>query len=226
MFRDRHEAGRMLAAELVKLPMTRPIVLALPRGGVPVGAEIARALKAPLDVVVVRKVGAPGNPELAVAAIVGGDPPDVVFNDDIVDAYALDSAALRILIDAERPELQRRARAYGSGRPPLPVAGRTAILVDDGVATGATMKAAIRALKRRAPCEIVLAIPVAPPETVGELAVEADRVVCLNQPASFLALGYYYRSFPQLEDNEVVALLEASREEWEARGNAVDGGDR
>ena len=136
-------------------------MLALPRGGVPVASEIAEALEAPLDIVIVRKVGAPGNPELAVAAIIDGDPPDVVLNREIVEAYGLDDAALRALVSHERPELERRRQAYLGGRKPLSVAGRTVILVDDGAATGTTMKVAIRALKRRAPREIVVALPVA-----------------------------------------------------------------
>jgi putative phosphoribosyl transferase len=182
-------------------------VLALPRGGVPVGAEIARAIKAPLDLVIVRKVGAPGNSELAVAAIVDGNPPDVVLNREIVEAYGLDEVTLETMADRERPELERRRRVYRAGRPPLPIAGRTAILVDDGAATGTTMKVAIRALKRRSSSEIVIALPVAPPETVAELGREADRIVCLSEPSRFHALGYHYREFPQLTDEEVVETL-------------------
>jgi putative phosphoribosyl transferase len=207
MFRDRHEAGRQLGIELAKLNLHEPVVLALPRGGVPVAAEVAKALDAPLDLIIVRKVGAPGNPELAVAAIVDGDPPDVVLNREIVEAYSLDDDELAALIKRERPELERRRLAYRGERPPLSVAGRTAIVVDDGAATGTTMKVAIRALERRSAREIIVAIPVAPPDTVADLAREADRVVCLSQPARFLALGYHYRSFPQLSDEEVTAAL-------------------
>jgi putative phosphoribosyl transferase len=207
MFRDRQEAGRKLADQLLALKIPDPVVLALPRGGVPVAAEIAAALQAPLDLVIVRKVGAPGNPELAVAAIVDGDPPDIVLNREIVEEYGLDEEELGSLVSRERPELERRRRAYSSGRRPLSVAGKTVILVDDGAATGTTMKVAIRALRRRSPREIMIALPVAPSETVAELGREADRIVCLSKPTRFLALGYHYRDFPQLTDEEVVKLL-------------------
>ena len=213
MFRDRQEAGQKLGASLDLLQLKDPIVLALPRGGVPVAAEVAKALKAPLDLVIVRKVGAPGNPELAVAAIVDGDPPDVVLNREIVEAYALDDSALRVLIAQERPELERRRAAYRGKELPLSVAGKTVIVVDDGAATGTTMKVAIRALKRRSPRKIIVALPVAPVDTADELAQEAD-LICLNQPARFRALSYYYGNFPQLSDNEVLDIMAL------ARGNA------
>jgi len=207
MFWDRQEAGRKLAGELVKLKLTDPAVLALPRGGVPVAAEIAAALNAPLDLIIVRKVGAPGNPELAVAAIVDGDPSDIVLNREIVEAYGLGHSELRRLVAQERPELERRRTAYTQGRKPLSTAGKTVILVDDGSATGTTMKVAIRALKRRSPREIVVALPVAPPDVAADLAQEADRVVCLSKPVRFRALGHHYRSFPQLTDEEVLSTL-------------------
>jgi putative phosphoribosyl transferase len=207
MFRDRQEAGWKLGIELDKLQLHDPVVLALPRGGVPVSAEVAKALNAPLDLVIVRKVGAPGNPELAVAAIVDGDPPDIVLNREIIEAYALDDSDLDALVRKEIPELKRRRLAYRGKRQPLSVTGKTAIIVDDGAATGTTMKVAIRALKRRSAREIIVAIPVAPPETVAELAQEADRIVCLSQPARFQALGYHYLSFPQLSDEDVTAAL-------------------
>lgn len=207
MFRDRQEAGRKLAEELARLKLPDPVVLALPRGGVPVAAEIADALKAPLDLVIVRKVGAPGNPELAVAAIVDGNPPDVVLNREIVEAYDLDDAALRFLVSQERPELERRRIAYLGDRRPLSTANKTVILVDDGAATGTTMKVAIRAIKRRSPREIIVALPVAPSDILAALAEEADRTICLSKPARFFALSYHYRNFPQLSDGEVVSLL-------------------
>lgn len=210
MFRDRQEAGQKLGASLDLLQLKDPIVLALPRGGVPVAAEVAKALKAPLDLVIVRKVGAPGNPELAVAAIVDGDPPDVVLNREIVEAYALDDSALRVLIAQERPELERRRAVYRGKDLPLSVAGKTVIVVDDGAATGTTMKVAIRALKRRSPRKIIVALPVAPMDTADELAQEAD-LICLNQPARFRALSYYYGNFPQLSDNEVLDIMALAR---------------
>ncbi len=212
MFRDRQEAGQLLASDLVELRLRDPVVLALPRGGVPVAAEISKALGAPLDLIIVRKVGAPGNSELAVAAIVDGDPSDVVLNREIVEVYGLDNADLAALVNKERPELDRRRVAYRGNSRPVSIAGKTAILVDDGAATGTTMKVAIRALKHRSPREIVVALPVAPPDTVEELLQEADRMVCLSQPAHFRALSYYYRNFPQLTDEDVVsALLDANQ---------------
>jgi putative phosphoribosyl transferase len=144
---------------------------------------------------------------LAVAAIVDGNPPDIVLNREIIETFGLDDVTLGIMADRERPELERRRRAYRAGRPPLPIHGKTAILVDDGAATGTTMKVAIHALKRRSPREIVVALPVAPPEAVAELEQEADRIVCLSEPSSFQALGYHYREFPQLTDEEVVGIL-------------------
>ena len=195
MFRDREEAGVKLGLELSRLQLHQPIVLALPRGGAPVAVEVARALNAPLDLLIVRKVGAPGNPELAVAAIVDGDPGDVVLNREIVETYALDESELRVLIANERPELERRRAAYRGKTTPISIAGKTAIIVDDGAATGTTMKIAIRALERRSPREIVVAIPVSPQETVAALEQEADRVVCLSQPARFQTLGHHYLRF-------------------------------
>ena len=212
MYRDRTHAGRELAAELAALDLPNPIVLALPRGGVPVGVEIAKTLGARLDLIIVRKVGAPDNAELAVAAIVDGDPPDIVLNREVVEAYRLDEAQISALVRNERPELERRRAAYRGGRHPLSVEGRTAILVDDGAATGTTMKVAVRALKRRAPREIIVALPVAPAETVADLRQVADRVICLATPARFMALGYHYQSFPQLADDEVIAGLREAAE--------------
>ncbi len=207
MFRDRREAGRVLAAEIAMTAPDRPVVLALPRGGLPVAAEIARALKAPLDILVVRKVGAPDNPELALAALVDGDPPDLVANDEIVAAYGLDPAGLEALVRNERPELERRRQTYRGTRKPVDVAGRTVILVDDGVATGTTVKAALRALARRRPARVILAVPVAPPEVIAALTREADLVVCPRQPDRFRALSLHYRDFPQLTDREVLEIL-------------------
>lgn len=207
MFRDRTEAGRLLAAEVAALAPHDPIVLALPRGGVPVAFEVAKALDARLDLVIVRKVGAPGNPELAVAAIVDGDPPDVVLNHEIVEAHGLREDDLDALIARERPELERRRALYRGDRQPLSVTGKTVILVDDGAATGATMKVAVRAIKRRLPARIIVALPVASEEAVAELSHEAVRIVCLAKPSRFRALGHHYREFRQLSDQEVLDLL-------------------
>lgn len=219
MFRDRNEAGRKLAGELAKLKLVDPVVLALPRGGVPVAVEIANALKAPLDLIIVRKVGAPGNPELAVAAIVDGNPPDVVLNREIVEAYNLDDSELRMLVDRERPELERRRITYLGGREPVPMTDKIVILVDDGAATGATMKVAIRAIKRRSPREIIVALPVAPADTLAELADEAHTVICLSKPARFFALGYHYHDFPQISEEEVNSLLNSHATDKPASAN-------
>jgi putative phosphoribosyl transferase len=223
MFRDRKEAGERLGIELARLGLYQPIVLALPRGGVPVAAEVAKALGAPLDLLIVRKVGAPGNPELAVAAVVDGNPPDVVLNREIVEAYSLDDADLAALVALERPELERRRIAYKGNRKSLSVAGKTVVLVDDGAATGTTMKVAIRALRHRAPMEIVVAVPVSPADTLAELAQEADRVVCLSQPGRFRALGYHYLRFPQLSDSEVIAAMDEAAQLHKIRRRDVAG---
>ena len=217
MFRDRIQAGQLLAADVAKLDLKEPIILALPRGGVPVAAEIARTLAAPLDLVIVRKVGAPGNPELAIAAIVDGNPPDVVLNQEIIEALGLGDEELAWQVRQEQPELERRRLAYRGKRQPRSVTGRTVVLVDDGAATGTTMKAAVRALKRRSPAKIIVALPVAPPDTVQDLAREADIVVCLHQPPDFRALGYHYRDFRQLADDQVIGLLDDARRASAAR---------
>lgn len=208
MFQSRQQAGLELAQELLRLQLDGPVVLALPRGGAPVAAEIAYLLKAPLDLLIVQKVGAPGNPELAVAAIVEGDPADVVLNREMVEAFGLDDSELRALVARERPELERRRLAYRGHRRRLrSTTGKTVILVDDGAATGITMKVAVRAIRRRSPREIVVALPVAPPDVVTELAREADRVVCVRQPVRFVALSHHYRDFPRLSDEEVIQAL-------------------
>ncbi|TIW90044.1 MAG: phosphoribosyltransferase [Mesorhizobium sp.] len=223
MFRDREDAGVKLGLELSRLQLHHPIVLALPRGGVPVAVEVAKALHAPLDLLIIRKVGAPGNPELAVAAIVDGDPGEVVLNREIVETYALDESELRVLIANERPELERRRAAYRWKTRPISIAGKTAIIVDDGAATGTTMKIAIRALKRRSPREIVVAIPVSPQETVVELEQEADRVVCLSQPGQFRALGHHYLRFPRLSDNDVVFAMDEAAQLYKTGQRHVSG---
>jgi len=219
MFHDRQHAGRLLAAELAKLKLQQPVVLALPRGGVPVAAEVAKALGAPLDLVIVRKVGAPGNPELAVAAIVDGDPPDIVLNREIIEAYRLEDDELAMLVKQERPELERRRLAYRGDRKAVSISRKTAIVVDDGAATGTTMKVALRALKHRSPREIIIALPVAPPDTVEELRPEAGRVVCLSQPRRFQALGYHYLSFTQLSDDEVIGIVRATEADHRRTGS-------
>jgi putative phosphoribosyl transferase len=209
MFADRADAGRRLAARLVRLAGTDIAVLALPRGGVAVGFEIAAALNAPLDLVLVRKIGAPGMPELAVAALVdaGGEVVRVVDERVAGDAGLppayLDREALR-----GESELARRRAVYVAARPPVPLLGRTAIVVDDGIATGTTMRAALLAVRRRDPARLILAVPVAPAETLEALRSEVDEVVALETPEDFLAIGQFYEDFHQMSDGEVLALLE------------------
>jgi putative phosphoribosyl transferase len=205
-FRDRIAAGRALAALLAEYAhRDDTIVLALPRGGVPVAREIALALTAPLDVLVVRKLGLPWQPELAAGAIAPGGV--LVLNREIRAEIPELDRVLEPVMAQELQELARREAAYRHGRPPLQVRGRTVILVDDGIATGATMEAAALALRAMHAGSIVIAVPVAPPATLRRLARHADRVVCPEQPADFMAVGQYYDEFPQLTDREVVQLL-------------------
>lgn len=206
-FANRNEAGRLLAQRLAAMHLANPVVLALPRGGVPVGAEIARALKAPLDLLLVRKIGVPWQPELAVAAVIDGEQPDVVVEERVqrdagISMDYIDQQAREHLV-----EIERRRRLYLGARAPVAVKGCTAIVVDDGIATGTSMRAALRALRRRQPARLVLAVPVAPPETVARLSTEVDDVVCLSQPTPFMAIGPYYDDFHQLADSEVTALM-------------------
>jgi putative phosphoribosyl transferase len=215
-FSNRKQAGIELGHELARLDLHSPVVLALPRGGVPVGAEVAAILKAPLDVLIVRKAGAPDNPELAVAALVAGDPDDIVLNHEIVEAYGLTNSELRILINRERPELERRVALYTRDRNHVSIANKTAIIVDDGMATGTTAKVAIRALRRRGPQKIVLALPVAPKVVVDDLKGEADLVVCLRPEEHFRALSLHYLNFEQVSDAEVITALNTADANYKA----------
>ncbi|HUH83843.1 MAG TPA: phosphoribosyltransferase [Stellaceae bacterium] len=207
-FRDRQEAGRRLAAQLLFLRDQHPVVLALPRGGVPVGYEVAEALAAPLDVILVRKIGAPGMPELALGAIVGGERQDEVLDERLVAELAVPRSYLAKQITAQAAEIERRRGLYCRDRPPVPLAGRCAIVVDDGIATGATVRAALLAIGRRRPSRCVLAAPVAPQETIERLRPEADEIVCLSTPEDFYAIGQFYDDFHQLSDDEVLSYLD------------------
>lgn len=208
-YADRAEAGRALAEHLLRLALPGPVVvLALPRGGVPVAAEIARTLQAPLDLLLVRKIGAPGQPELAVAALVEGTPPALVRDEETCAATGVDAAYIQREAAFAVAEIRRRRRRYLDLRAAVPVQGATVIVVDDGVATGTTMRAALRGLRQRQPARVVLALPVGPPDTVAALRAEADEVVCLRQPVPFRAIGLHYRDFHQLDDEEVVAALD------------------
>jgi putative phosphoribosyl transferase len=207
VFRDRADAGRRLAERLAEEALVAPVVFGLPRGGLPVAREIAKVLKAPLGLVLVRKIGAPGQPELALGAVVNGAAPETVWNARLLAGFGLTEADMEPARQAQLAEIARRRAAYGSGDAPEDLSGRTAVLVDDGVATGATMRAAIRALRRRGPAAIVLAVPVAAASTLAALAAEADGAVCLETPADFYAVGAAYRDFTQVEDAEVTAIL-------------------
>ncbi len=181
-------------------------VLALPRGGVPIGYEVAQALNAPLDVFVVRKLGVPGHEELAMGAIAAGGVR--VLNDDVLGYVPVPRAAIEAVAQREQQELERRERAYRGNRPPIDVAGKTVIVVDDGLATGSTMRAAVRALRKMQPRAIVVAVPVAAPQTCNELGREVDEMVCLRTPEPFQAVGLWYENFDQTSDEEVHDLLD------------------
>jgi len=207
LFRDRADAGRRLAAKLTAYAGRHDVlVLALPRGGVPVAAEVARELGVPLDVYLVRKLGVPGHEELALGAIASGG--TIVLNDDIVRGLAIPATVIDTLVRQERHELERRERDYRGDRPIPDVTGRVVILVDDGLATGATMRAAVEALRARHPVRLVVAVPVGAPETCSALELLADEVTCAVTPEPFYAVGLWYADFDQTTDAEVRALLE------------------
>ncbi|SKA35866.1 putative phosphoribosyl transferase [Enhydrobacter aerosaccus] len=206
-FKDRTDAGCLLAQALAVYRDKNPVVLALPRGGVPVAAEVAKALNAPLDLVLVRKIGAPMQPELAIGAVVDGADPIVVRNAEIISATGTTPIEFDKICVREAAEIERRHRAYLGNRPPVPLQGATAIVVDDGIATGATMMAALRAIRRRQPAKLVLAVPTAAPESLGSLRREADATVCLTAPDYFGSVGAFYEDFRQISDEEVIATM-------------------
>lgn len=215
VFADRRDAGRQLAQRLdrdIRGPDTPDtIVLALPRGGVPVAYEVAARMAAPLDVLVVRKLGVPGHSELAMGAIASGGIRHI--DQRLVDALGIPPEAIAAVEARERVELDRRERIFRTGRPPLEVAGKQAILVDDGLATGSTMAAAVEALRTRNPARIIVAVPVAPPETCEALDERADQVVCLVTPDRMYSVGSWYKDFEQTSDAEVHELLEAAAQD-------------
>jgi len=186
-------------------------VLALPRGGVPVGFEIAESLDAPLDIVLVGKIGMPGEPELALGAVVDGAAAQVLINHDLAAALAVDPSYIESETRRQLAEIERRRGVYLGDRPPAPIAGRTVIVVDDGIATGSTVRVALRAIRSAGAGRIVLAVPVAPQETLDALKPEVDEIVCLGMPSPFLAVGAHYHRFAQLADQDVVSLLESRR---------------
>lgn len=209
LFADRSVAGRQLGMALGYLRDRDPLVLALPRGGVVVGYEVAAAMEAPLDVFVTRKIGAPANPEYAVGAI--SETGDVQVNRKEIAYLGIDDAYLARELGEQRREIQRRAALYRGGHPLTPTAGRTVILVDDGIATGFTMFASVRSIKATSPRELVVAVPVAPKSTVYALRHEVDRVEVLHIPEPFYAVGNWYGDFSQVTDEEVTALLARRR---------------
>jgi putative phosphoribosyl transferase len=207
MFADRRDAGRQLAALLLPRGYPDPLVLALPRGGVPVGFEVARALAAPLDVLLVRKIGAHDQPELGLGAVVDGAEPQIVLDEALIGLVQPPPGYIDAEIARQLAEIERRRELYAGARPPIVPAGRTAIVVDDGIATGGTARAALRALRRLAPRQLLLAVPVAAADSADALAREADAVVCVERPPALDAVGAHYRDFTQTSDEEVIRLL-------------------
>lgn len=206
-YRDRSEAGKMLAELVAEGGFHRPVVLALPRGGVPVAIEVARRIGAPLDLVMVRKIGVPGHGELAAGAIVNGDRPEIVVNDEIARHARLSHEDIERLSLPELETIAKRRRLYLKDRASVALAGRTAIVVDDGIATGATMRAALKAVARQKPARIVLAVPVAAADSLASLRAEVDEVICPLVPAFFGAVGAFYERFDQTTDEDVIRLM-------------------
>ncbi len=211
IFSDRVEAGRRLAEALREYEGREVVVLAIPRGGVVVGYQVAKRLGAPLDVIAPRKIGAPHNPELAIGAV--AEDGTIILDEGLVRSLGVPESYIGEESERQREEIRRRLRLYRGEAPYPELKGHVVILVDDGVATGSTAKAALASIRRRGPEEVVVAIPVAPPSTARELEEEADRVVCLYTPEPFYAIGQFYRDFSQTSDEEVVGLLELNREE-------------
>jgi putative phosphoribosyl transferase len=213
-FPDRITAGRALADRLASMHFAEPpVVLALPRGGVPVAAVVARRLHAPLDLLMVRKIGAPWQPELALAAVVDGEHPDIVIDEDLRDYAQECGDYIEKQMAIALREIERRRQVYLQGRAAVPLKGRTVIVVDDGIATGTTVRAALRALRRREPARLVLAVPVAPSDVVAKLRGEVDDLVCLSEPFPFQAVGLHYADFHAVGDDEVLAALRSAAPE-------------
>jgi putative phosphoribosyl transferase len=210
-YRDRHDAGAELASRLMVFKgRDDVVVLALPRGGVPLGHAVAAALDAPLDIVLVRKLGLPNFPELAMGAIASGGVR--IVNDDVIQWYGITQSTLETVTQHELAELERRERRYRSGRPPVPLEGKIVILIDDGLATGSTMRAAVEAVRAQAPAKVVVAVPVGSVDACRDITAVADEVVCARTPDVFAAVGQWYRDFSQTSDEEVSQLLNEHRE--------------
>ncbi|GGD23346.1 phosphoribosyltransferase [Sinisalibacter lacisalsi] len=208
MFSNRDDAGVKLAEALADLDLTDPVVLALPRGGVPVAVKVAEGLRAPLDLILVRKLGSPGNPELAAGAVVDGPAHQVVFNPEVLNARGLSEADFAPAISEKLKEIAARRQMWLAGRAPVPIAGRSVIVVDDGIATGATVRAALKGLAGKGAQEIILAVPVAPADVLATLSPLCTRTICLETPSPFYAVGAHYAVFDQVPDSAVAAMLE------------------
>jgi putative phosphoribosyl transferase len=219
-FKNRQQAGQLLAEEVARHGYADPVVLGLPRGGIPVAAEVAAKLKAPLDVILVRKIGAPMQPELAIGAVVDGGAPEIVRNEDLIRELGLTEDDFREEAQRQLKIIEARRKLWVAGRPRVPVKDKTAIIVDDGIATGATVRASLHALKRQGPKRTVVATPVAPFQAVEALRGEADDVICLETPEYFGAIGFFYLDFSQVSDAEVSSLLDSVS----AEGIAEKGG--
>jgi putative phosphoribosyl transferase len=210
VFSNREEAGRMLAGALSSYK-DDVVVLGIPRGGLPVAREVARALDAPLDIVVVRKLGAPGQPELGIGAVVDGDHPRAIFNQGVLEYLGISDEYVQDEIARQIKEIRRRETKYRGGRSMVPIEGKTVLVIDDGIATGSSVRAALRGVRRMKPKRLVLAVPVAPSETLETLRGDADEIVCLETPEDFYAVGQFYRDFHQVSDDEVTQILATNR---------------
>ena len=210
-FRDRADAGRQLVPYLMAYADQNPVILALPRGGVPVAFEVARAMRAPLDLIFVRKIGAPGHAEFGLGAVVDGAHPQVVLNEEALGHFKVPPGYIEEEAQRQLKEIERRRQHYLAGRRPVDVEGRVAIVVDDGIATGGTVRAALKGLSRAHPAKLILAVPVAPADTIERLQAEADEVICLMTPEPFYAVGEHYHDFHQTSDREVTTLLDEAQ---------------
>jgi putative phosphoribosyl transferase len=208
IFKDRKHAGEQLASQLTEYKGRKVVVLGIPRGGVVVGEEIARALGLPLDVIVTRKIGAPGNPEFAIGAIGPND--QIVLNEEVIKSYKIPKEYLSGEIGKQGVEMERRERLFRKGKSPLDLGNKVVILTDDGIATGADVEVAIKAIKCQRPKKLILAVPVGPPETIEKFKKEVDELICLAIPSSFYAIGQFYQDFTQTSDEEVVKILRRS----------------
>ena len=209
VYSTREEAGRILARRLMSYAGPDVVVLGIPRGGLPVARQVADALHAPLDVLVVRKLGAPGQPELGIGAVVDGDHPRAIFNQELVEQLAVSRDYIDAEVKRQLKEVNRREASYRSGRKKIPLAGKTVIVIDDGIATGSSVRAALRGARRQKVKRLILAVPVAPAETIEALSSEADEIVCLQTPGDFYAVGQFYRDFHQVADEEVKEILKS-----------------